>query len=261
LVALLNYEVSGDTITHWAHEAGLDQDRFFLVNLRGRRNPLGDPEDRGRLAQLLRQRGTETLLVDPFGRAYTGQSQNDSGEVGGWLVELDRFTRNDVGARDLILTTHAGWNQERTRGSSALEDWADSIITMVKDDSDDGNGERYLRAIGRDVDLEEDQLIYDATTRTLTLAGSGSRKATRDTRRNDKLDKAVLDVVTAEPGLNTTQIGDKVHAAGVSFQRGDVGHAATRLVDAGHLRMEPGARNAKKYYPTENLFDDGKATK
>ena len=208
LVALFNYEVSGDTITHWAHEAGLDQDRFFLVNLRGRRNPLADLEDRGRLAQLLRQRGTETLLVDPFGRAYTGQSQNDSGEVGGWLVELDRFTRNDVGARDLILTTHAGWNHERTRGSSALEDWADSIITMIKDDSEDGNGERYLRAIGRDVDVEEDQLIYDATTRTLTLAGLGSRKATKDTRRNDKLDKAVYDAVTAERGLNITQIED-----------------------------------------------------
>jgi hypothetical protein len=258
LVALLNYEVSGDTITHWADEAGLDPDRFFIVNLRGRRNPLADLEDRSRFAELLRQRGTTSLLVDPFGRAYTGQSQNDSGEVGGWLIELDRFTRNEVGARDLILTTHAGWNQERTRGSSALEDWADSIITMTRDDSEDGNGERYLRAIGRDVDLEEDQLIYDTATRTLTLAGSGSRKAAKDTRRNDKLDKAVLEAVTAEPGLNTTQIGDKIHEAGVGFQRGDIGHSATRLVEAGHLRMEPGPKNAKNYYPTENLFDDEK---
>jgi AAA domain len=122
LVALLNYEAAGDTITQWAAEAGLDPDRFLIVNLRGRRNPLADPEDRGRLAELLRQRSTESLLVDPFGRAYTGQSQNDSGEVGGWLIELDRSTRNEIGGRDLILTTHAGWNHERTRGSSALED-------------------------------------------------------------------------------------------------------------------------------------------
>jgi hypothetical protein len=258
LVTLLNYEVSGDTITQWADEAGLDLDRFFIVNLRGRRNPLADPEDRGRFAGLLRQRGTESLLVDPFGRAYTGQSQNDPGEVGGWLAELDRFTRSDVGARDLVLTAHAGWNGERTRGASSLEDWADSIITMTRDDSEDGDGKRYLRAIGRDVDLEEDQLNYDAGTRTLTLAGTGSRKTTKDTRRNDKLDQGVLEIVTAEPGLNTTQIGDKVRAAGISFQRGNIGHAATRLVEAGHLRMEPGANNAKNYYPTENLFDDEK---
>jgi hypothetical protein len=260
LVALLNYEVSGDTIARWADEAGLDHDRFFLVNLRGRRNPLADHEDRDRLAQLLRQRGTESLLVDPFGRAYTGQNQNDPGEVGSFLIALDRFARGEVGARDLILTTHAGWNQERTRGSSALEDWADSIITMTRDDSEDGDGERYLRAIGRDVDLEEDQLNYDPGTRTLTLAGSGSRKAAKDTRRHDKLDKAVLDLITAEPGLNTTEIADKVRAAGVSFQRGDIGHTATRLIDAGHLRMESGPRNAKKYYPTENLFDGEKTT-
>lgn len=59
----------------------------------------------------------------------------------------------------------------------------------------------------------------------------------------------------------TTQIKEKVHAVGVSFHRGDIGHAATRLVEAGHLRMELGPRNAKKYYPPENLFDDESATK
>jgi hypothetical protein len=66
--------------------------------------------------------------------------------------------------------------------------------------------------------------------------------------------------VTAERGLNITQIEAQVRAAGVSFQRGDVGHAATRLVEAGHLRMQPHRRNAMEYYPTENLFDDEKAT-
>jgi hypothetical protein len=226
------------------------------VNLRGRPNPFADLEERVLLAEVLRSRGTASLLVDPFGRAYTGKSQNDSGEVGGWLIELDRFARTDVGARDLILTAHAGWKQERTRGSSALEDWADSIITMTRDDSEDGDGERYLRAIGRDVDLEEDQLNYNPDTRTLTLAGSGSRKATKDTRRHDKLDRAVLEVVTAEPGLNTTKIGEKVRAAGVSFQHGDIGHAAGRLVDAGHLRLDYGKHGAKQYSPTENLLDD-----
>jgi hypothetical protein len=126
---------------------------------------------------------------------------------------------------------------------------------MTRDDSEDGNGERYLRAIGRDVDLEEDQLSYNPSTRTMALAGFGSRKATKDTRRNGNLDKAVFDVVRGEPGLNTTKIGEKVRAAGVSFQHGDIGQAATRLVEAGHLRMDPGKHGAKQYSPTENLLD------
>jgi hypothetical protein len=120
--------------------------------------------------QPLKARGIEAILCDPFGRAYTGQSQNDPGEVGAWLIGLDEFARAEVGARDVVLSAHAGWNGERARGASALEDWADSIITMTKDDSEDGTGERYLRAIGRDVDLEEDRLDYDPRTRTLTLA-------------------------------------------------------------------------------------------
>jgi hypothetical protein len=126
---------------------------------------------------------------------------------------------------------------------------------MTRDDSEDGDGERYLRAIGRDVDLEEDQLNYDPSKRTLTLTGSGSRKAAKDTRRHDKLDKAVLDLITAKPGLNTSEIERALRDARVSFQRGDIGPAAGRLVEMGHLRMEPGKRGAKQYFPTENLLN------
>jgi hypothetical protein len=257
----LNYEVSGHQLARWAEEACLPHDQVYLVNLRGRRNPLQDPDERHRLAELLRGRGTEVILTDPFGRAYTGASQNDNGEVGAWLAELDRWARADVGALDLVLTAHAGWNQERTRGPSALEDWADSIITMTRDVDEDAHGERYLRAIGRDVDLDEDQLLYSAETRTLTLAGAGSRKATKATRHDAQLDKAVLDAVTAEPGLNTTEIGNRVRHAGIGFQRGEIGHTAGRLIDAGRLFLEIGPRAAKQYHPTQTLFDADEAPK
>jgi hypothetical protein len=169
-IAFLNFEASGAQLARWAADVGISPDQFYIVNLRGRRNPFSNTEDRQRLATTLKARGTEAILCDPFGRAYTGQSQNDPGEVGAWLIGLDEFARAEVGARDVVLSAHAGWNGERARGASALEDWADSIITMTKDDSEDGTGERYLRAIGRDVDLEEDRLDYDPRTRTLTLA-------------------------------------------------------------------------------------------
>jgi hypothetical protein len=62
-------------------------------------------------------------------------------------------------------------------------------------------------------------------------------------RHNAELNNAVLNIMTATSGLNTTEV--------VGFQHGDIGHAAERLIDQGHLRME----RAKKYYPTDNLFD------
>lgn len=169
-IALLNYEVSAAQVARWASDVGVPPNRFFTVNLRGRRNPLSDPVDRERLAGMLRARGVEAVMVDPFGRAYTGASQNDAGEVQQFLVSLDLFVRGEVGARDLVLTAHAGWNGEHTRDSSALEDWADSLLTVTLDEKEDGDGARYLRAIGRD----EDRLAFDTRTRRLTLAGAGS---------------------------------------------------------------------------------------
>jgi AAA domain len=206
IVAMLKFEVSGAQLVRWADEAGIPRDRLFLVNLRGRRNPFTAEEDRQALAALLRGREVEAVLTDPFGRAYSGTSQNDPGEVGAWLADLDRWVRGSVGARDSVLTTHAGWNAERTRGSSALEDWADSIITLVRDDEEHGDGERYLRAIGRDVEVEEDRLIFEPETRCLRLAGAGSRKAAKGVRREEQLKAAILRIVEGQPWLNGSEI-------------------------------------------------------
>jgi hypothetical protein len=85
-VAIINLEVSAAMIARWAQEHSIDQDRLYLVNLRGRRNPFSHPQDREFLAADLRAHGTESLIVDPFGRAYPGQSQNDAGEIGTFLV-------------------------------------------------------------------------------------------------------------------------------------------------------------------------------
>ena len=141
--------------------------RFYLVNLRGRRNPFGHDGDRADLAEQLWQQEVEVLFVDPFSRAYTGKSQNDPGEVAAWLAELDRFARTDANVVDIILNAHAGWDGERTRGASALEDWADSIITLVTDPED--KAVRFMRAVGRDIEVDEDRLRYDQHTRTLSL--------------------------------------------------------------------------------------------
>jgi hypothetical protein len=248
-VAILNYEISGEQLARWAQDHGLDRDRFYLVNLRGRRNPLGDTADRAHLAAELKARQVEALLIDPFGRAYTGQSQIDPGEVGAFLADIDRFARGDVGASDVILSAHAGWNGERTRGASALEDWADSIITMVRDPDDEQV--RYLRATGRDVEVDEDRLTFDPFTRTLTLAGSGSRKKAGRERKLTTLIGSVVEIVTAKPGINGSQLGPELRERGVAFQGGDERAAARHAVNAGQLCKEIGKRGAHCYFPAD----------
>lgn len=246
-VAILNFEVSAAQLARWANDVGIDPERLYLVNLRGRRNPLAHPTDRQKLAAQLRDQDVETLMIDPFANAYTGQSQNDAGEVGAWLRDLDLFTRAEVGARDLVLNVHAGWNAERSRGASALEDWADSIVTLTRGDGDDTS--RYLRAVGRDVDIEEDGLAFHAPTRTLSLARTGSRRTTASAHQLELVISAVHGVVTASPGVNGTQVEETIRRQGVKFQKGTERKALAAACERGLIHTKPGTRNAKHYYP------------
>lgn len=246
VVALLNYEVSGDTLKRWADEAGVPDDRLFLVNLRGRPNPLRDDAERARLARLLRNVGTEALIVDPFGRAFTGSNQNDPGEVGAWLAQgLDVFARDEIGATDIVLAAHAGWNGERTRGSSALEDWADVIVTMTRDAEDDTK--RYLKAEGRDVLLDEDRLDYDPATRQLSLTGAGSRRKNRDDRKIADLAVLVVRAARTQPGAGVADLERAIKAMddAPTFRNGEISKAAHYAREHGQLHIHsdgPGRR-------------------
>jgi hypothetical protein len=194
------------------------------------------------LAEWLKPRGCSVLFVDTFGAAYPGQSQNDAQEVRQWLEALDRF-KTDAGAESLIVTTHMGKAEDRQRGTTALDDWPDSIIMLSRKD-----GDRYLSAHGRDVDLAEDQLAYDPDTRTLTLTGNGSRRTANDQARIRELADSAVVVIAEQPGLTTTQIRDRLRAQGHSQQREDVSAALEDLVSRGLIRRQQGARNAKLHY-------------
>ncbi|SHJ26378.1 AAA domain-containing protein [Tessaracoccus bendigoensis DSM 12906] len=233
-VAVLNYEVSGAQLARWFDDVGVPRDRCHLVNLRGRRNPLHHEDDRARLAAMLRARGVESVIVDPFGRAFNGAEQNNAGEVSRWLTDLDLFVRSEVGARDLLLTAHAGWNGERTRGSSALEDWPDAIWTMTRDpEGDDGNRRRYFRAEGRDVDLDEGELTFDPDTRHLTYLEGGRRQAAVQ-RQRDEGRRQILDLLTEHTeGLSGKELSELAGRKDAAFTA-----ARTALVEAGDVLQE-----------------------
>jgi hypothetical protein len=67
-----------------------------------------------------------------------------------------------------------GHSQERSRGDSRLRDWPDAEWRLMRKDENPASA-RYFTAFGRDVDVAEQRLEYDATTRRLTISG-GSRK-------------------------------------------------------------------------------------
>lgn len=248
-VAFLNFEVSGAMLTQWAAEAGIPPDRFLLVNLRGTGNPFADPDALARLGALLRQYEVESLIVDPFGRAFTGDSQNDAGQVQRWLLDLDQFARETAGVLDVILSVHAGWDGERTRGSSAIEDWGDSLIYLTRDPEEKGDPARFFRGDGRDIDVPEDQLHFDRTTRRLSLTGRGDRRVSRAKRKIDSLLPDVVGVIEAEPGILTGAIEARLRDAGSAFQKGDGSRAAKAAEEQNLVRSEPGKGTSVRWFP------------
>lgn len=246
-VCLFNYEVSGPQIGRWAAEVGVPGDQLVVVNLRGRRNPLGHDDDRAALAAQLRAWGVEVLICDPFANAYTGESQNDAGQVAAFVRELGLFTRAEVGATDLVLTNHAGWNADRTRGSSALEDWADSLVKLTADNY----GNRYISATGRDVDVAEGALTFDPEARRLTLDRTGNKWAAQHTQRLNGLVDAIVAVVAEVPGLGVRGIQDALTERRVTFGKGDVGPAIDTAAATGRLVVKTESRGKRACYLPE----------
>lgn len=228
-VALLNYEVSAAQLARWADEVGVPHDRLIVVNLRGVPNPFRDNTGRDTLASELRRRRVEVVIVDTFGRAFPGENQNDPSEVGRYLADLDLWARTGVGAADIVVTVHTGWEGERARGASALGDWPDAIITLTKG----AEGYRYMKAEGRDVAVDEDRLNHDERTRRLTMSGCGSR---RDQAKADNLDPLVLPVVefiNKHPeGVSGNRIDTELSKLG-SHRRGTGAEVASRAVGRG----------------------------
>jgi hypothetical protein len=114
-LVVANYEVTGATFARWMQDLDVPAGRLYVVNLRGRRNLLATDDGRAELVDLVRAAEGEVLVVDPFGRADTGRSQNDAAEVTPWLVRLDEVAE-PAGCSELVVTAHAGWDGERTRG-------------------------------------------------------------------------------------------------------------------------------------------------
>jgi hypothetical protein len=251
-VAYVNGEVSAAMFAGWARDVGIPGDRLVLANTRGRPNPVRDDATAGQFAAALHAFAPDVLVLDTFGRFFTGHSQDDASDVAAFLNRLDLLAEL-AGVHEVLLVAHAGWSEHnRARGSSALEDWPDSIIRLTAIEQDGVPVERFVSADGRDVDVEERRLRYDPQTRRLSLA-DGTRAETRAEVRVADLAKRVPGLLTDEP-LTKTEL-----AAALGHRRSDafkaVDHAAlTGLIEGDD--SEP-TKFATPQVPGSPLYKNG----
>lgn len=217
-VGFLNYELTPGILTEYSQGLVTNPGRVLAVNLLGRLNPLASGRGRAALADHLHAHGVEVLIVDPFSGAAAGVDENSNSEVRQWLDELHRWAMEDVGARALVLSNHAGWAADRSRGASSLEDWANVLGLLTLADRENKASPRFFSAFGRLGEVPEDRLDYDETTKALTMSGAGGRRKSKAAATAANLAPRMLTVVTDVPASGN-QIIKRATEAGMKGSR------------------------------------------
>lgn len=261
-VGFLNYELTAGLVTDYTRGLITNPDRVLAVNLLGRINPLASDRGRAALASYLRAHSVEVLIVDPFSGAATGVDENSNSEVRQWLDDLHRWTIEDVGARALVLTNHAGWAADRSRGASSLEDWGNVLGLLTLADRENKSSARFFSAFGRLGEIPEDQLEFDPATKALKMSGVGGRRRAKAAAAASTISAGLLPFVTDVPTSGNALI-KRAKDAGMQGARSAFLGAVNELLSAGAIEnvgtaQRPKYRIAEPRDPVDphDIFED-----
>lgn len=177
-VALIDDEISERMLRSWLRDQQIRNTSAVVdvASLRGRVSSFNLLNDRCReqWSTRLADLGVTFVVLDCLRPILDALGLDEHREAGRFLVPFDAMLA-DAGVTDALIVHHMGHGAERSRGDSRIEDWPDATWRIVRESSDDPTSPRFFRATGRDVDVPEGRMDYDARTRRLTYA-SGSRK-------------------------------------------------------------------------------------
>lgn len=249
-VAFWNYELDQRQFDDWVRDLDISAlDRGAVQHLRGARVPLMTDVGKEWTVEWLRKREVSAWIVDPLARAFGGENENDNGEMGPWLERLDEI-KAEAGVEDLFLIAHTGRGeqvegQERVRGATRLDDWADVRWILVKEK----DGARYFGANGRDVDVAQAALTYDRATRTLGWTTT-TRKEAQQKAKSETTERRVqqlVEIVAANPGIGTNALKGEC-----SFSDRDFPKARDTALERGEVRIEEGPNRSKMFFLVES---------
>lgn len=185
-VVVFDFEMTEGQLLDWYERQNLANPELVdVIPMRGYASSFDflTPETRDKLVKLYG--GAHTYVLDPVGPVLSalGLEENSNSEVQRLLTLWDEFVRL-MGGSESIVVVHAGHNGERARGASAFLGSGDAIWTLVREKADEGEIEqpaRFLKAVGRGVDLPETELKYDPRRGRLTM-GELSRAESKQER-------------------------------------------------------------------------------
>jgi hypothetical protein len=245
-VALFNYENTARQQRQWLRELEIaNPDRVHILHLRGTALSLAVPQVRRYVTRWLLEREVQVWIPDPYARAGQGVilNENDNGQANQFTGLLDEI-KAESSVAEIVMPAHSSnkgdveSGSETTRGAGRLEDWADAIwyLTSVED-------QRFLRATGRDVELNETQIHFDIASRGLTIgaAGRGRREVAID--RDAARISEVLRNWTGDAPATQRQLEEAC-----DFANRRVAAAVRRLCEQSLAWTEEGPNRAKYHH-------------
>lgn len=246
-VVIFNYEVEPRQYRQWMREVGIiNTDRVKLVHLRGLRMPMTSDFVQEKVIDILRDFNAQTWIVDPLARAFVGSGdENSNSDMGLFLDTLD-VIKYEAGVENLIVAAHTGRASEsgieRARGASRFDDWADVRWLLTKNDE----GQRFLKAHGRDVDMEQHVLSYDEQSRQLTV----EKAITRTNQTIENIMNDIVEIVRQNPGITTGELKGKL-GKGTDYKE----KAYKYCVEGGKIvAKQVGNTTTKQHYDPSHPF-------
>lgn len=249
-VVIFDTEMTPLQLQDWYRDLGVQHPgKVQVVPLVGRAGGLDFLSEEGTRELVGKYAGAHTYILDPIGPVLSalGLEENSNSDVQRFLSKWDTLVTL-MGGQESLITHHAGHNSERARGASAFLGSGSAIWTIASQDPDKADAARYIKAIGRDVNVPETQLRYDPSTRRLHM-GTGNRAQHAQEEKIDRLADEISRIVAdaGEP-LSITKIREELRQGGVPFQKGQENTAATRAAERGAVTVTKDRRR-KLYGP------------
>ena len=181
--------------------------------------------------------GADYLILDCLRPILDALGLDESHDAGQFLVAFDALL-SEAGISDAVIAHHMGHGSERARGDSRLIDWPDATWKIVREEKTDT---RYFSANGRDVDVWEGQLTFDAATRRLNYVG-GSRTHAETEAAKPAVVEFLVDFTNAN-GAGPSQNKIETEMAGDHARKSALG-ALGALIKAGVVITVPGPRRS-----------------
>jgi hypothetical protein len=205
-VVLIDNELDERTLRRWLRAQGIrNTAAVSLVSLRGHVSTFNIIDADVRSAWASAVSGADVVILDCLRPVLDALGLDENHDAGRFLTAFDEML-GEASVPETMIVHHMGHSGERSRGDSRLQDWPEVTWKLVRE-SEDPSSQRFFSAYGRDVDIPEARLEYEAEGRRLTIA-DGSR---RDARVHDAL-AAVLALLAEHDALSGRQVEDALAA-------------------------------------------------